>query len=71
MVLKPGIYKHFKGNLYQVMHTAKDCETEKEVVVYQALYGERGMWIRALDNFDEWIVRDGVKFKRFRFLEEA
>lgn len=39
-------YKHFKGNVYQVLHIAKHSETLEEMVVYQAMYGERGIWVR-------------------------
>lgn len=46
MKLKPGIYRHFKGNEYRLLYTAKHSETLEDMVVYQALYGERGIWVR-------------------------
>jgi len=65
--LTPGIYRHFKGNLYRVSVVAKHCETEEEHVVYRALYGERGLWIRPLSVFCETIERGGVVRPRFEF----
>lgn len=58
-------YKHFKGNEYLVLHLAKDSETLEDLVVYQALYGERGVWVRPLSMFLEKVERDGIMFNRF------
>lgn len=58
-------YRHFKGNEYLVMHIAKDSETLQEMVVYQALYGERGIWVRPLEMFLEQVEVDGKKVCRF------
>ena len=71
MTLKNGTYKHFKGNLYEVLDTAKHSETQEEHVVYKALYGQRDLWIRPLAMFDETIERDGKIIKRFKLIEEA
>ena len=70
MMLEPGLYEHFKGNQYQVIDVAKHSETSEQHVVYRALYGERGLWIRPLSMFDELITRDGKTFKRFQFISD-
>ncbi|GGK96720.1 hypothetical protein GCM10009769_13580 [Curtobacterium luteum] len=61
----PGRYRHFKGGEYEVVLVAKDVETEEPVVVYQALYGERGHWVRSLADFTAWVSRDGYEGPRF------
>ena len=58
-------YKHFKGNIYRVLHIAKHSETLEDMVVYQAMYGERGIWVRPLSMFEEEIERYGKTFRRF------
>ena len=58
-------YRHFKGNLYRVLHIAKHSETLEDMVVYQAMYGERGIWVRPLAMFKEEIERDGKTVRRF------
>ena len=65
-----GKYRHFKGNEYEVLHIAKHSETMEEMVVYKALYGEGGVWVRPLDMFCETITRDGKTFKRFEKIED-
>lgn len=70
MEIKPGIYRHFKGNEYKVLFTARHSETMEEMVVYQALYGEHGMWVRHAKMFDETITRNGETFKRFTRIDE-
>ena len=71
MKLKAGIYKHFKGNLYEVLDVARHSETEEEFVVYKPLDSDSGTWIRPLSMFDEIIERDGQKIKRFAFLKDS
>lgn len=58
-------YRHFKGNEYLVLHVAKHSETLEEMVVYQALYGERGIWVRPLSMFLEKKEVDGKMINRF------
>ena len=58
-------YRHFKGNLYRVLHIAKHSETLEEMVVYQAMYGDRDIWVRPKAMFEEVIERDGKTFRRF------
>jgi hypothetical protein len=67
-VIRPGRYRHFKGNEYEVIGVGKDSETLQEVVVYRALYGERGLWVRSAAMFNELIERDGVKVRRFEYV---
>ena len=58
-------YRHFKGNIYRVLHIAKHSETLEEMIVYQAMYGERGVWVRPKAMFEEVINKDGKIFRRF------
>lgn len=60
-----GKYRHFKGNEYRVLHVAKHSETLKELVVYQALYGEMGIWVRPLEMFMELKEVNGKLVYRF------
>lgn len=55
-----GTYRHYKGNLYQVFGTARHSETEEWVVVYQALYGEKGFWVRPLSIWLEPVNKDNA-----------
>ena len=63
--IEPGLWKHFKGNLYRVMYVALHSETGEEMVVYQALYGQRGMWVRPASMWLEHVERDGYSGPRF------
>ncbi|MGE5629687.1 MAG: DUF1653 domain-containing protein [Caulobacteraceae bacterium] len=64
-----GRYRHFKGNEYLVLHVAKHSETLEDYVVYQALYGERGIWIRPLDMFLGTKEIDGKQVVRFQEID--
>ena len=64
------MFRHFKGNLYRLEEFAKDSETLEEMVVYRALYGDEGLWVRPAKMFFETIERDGKRIKRFQPLEE-
>ena len=65
----PGIYEHYKGNKYRVIGVARmSGETEEEMAVYQALYGEYGMWIRSAAEFVEEVELDGKRVPRFRLI---
>ena len=65
VVMTGEYYRHFKGNVYRVLHIAKHSETLEDIVVYQAMYGERGIWVRPKAMFEEVIERDGKTFRRF------
>ncbi|MFI0474438.1 DUF1653 domain-containing protein [Halomonas sp. HMF6819] len=66
----PGIYRHYKGALYEVLGTAQHSETEEPLVVYRALYGEYGLWVRPLAMFMETVEVQGQQQPRFA-LEKA
>ena len=68
--MKKGKYRHFKGNEYELLYIAKDSETLEEMVVYKALYGEGGIWVRPLKMWNETVIRDGVEYKRFTYIGE-
>lgn len=70
-VIKKGRYRHFKGGEYEVIGVAKHSETQEEYVVYRALYGENGLWIRPKEMFLETVDRDGVLIPRFTYLGET
>jgi len=67
---RPGLYRHYKGNDYRVIGLARHSETLEPVVVYQALYGERGLWVRPAAMFVETIVLEGKRVPRFARIGE-
>lgn len=69
--LKPGIYRHYKGNDYQVYGVATHSETEEPFVVYKTLYGNFDMWVRPYSMFCEDVEVGGEKVPRFRWLKPA
>ncbi len=68
-MIKTGKYRHFKGNEYEVLCVAKHSETLEEMVVYRALYGEGGVWVRPAAMWEKEIERDGKRFKRFEYID--
>ena len=69
--IRIGRYRHFKGNEYEVLFLAKHSETQEPMVVYRALYGENGIWVRPASMWNEIVVRDGQEYKRFKFIDET
>ena len=70
-MMKPGRYRHYKGNDYEVLGVARHSETEEEYVVYRPLYGAGGLWIRPLGMFLESVTIGETVVPRFRRLEEG
>ena len=68
--IKPGRYRHFKGKEYEVLGVARHSETEEELVVYRALYGDCGLWVRPVSMWNEAVERDGKTFRRFTYIGE-
>lgn len=68
--IKLGKYRHFKGNEYEVIGIAQHSETLEPMVVYKALYGDGGLWVRPIEMWDETVTRDGKTFKRFQYIGE-
>ena len=71
MEIRKGKYRHFKGNEYLVLGIAQHSETLESLVVYQALYGEKGLWVRPASMWNEIITKDGYHGPRFQFIEES
>ena len=68
--IKLGRYRHFKGNEYEVIAIAKHSETTEDYVVYKALYGDGGIWVRPASMWNETIERDSITYKRFTYIGE-
>lgn len=68
--IMPGRYRHFKGKEYEVLGVARHSETEDELVVYRALYGDFGLWVRPVSMWNETVERDGKTFRRFTYIGE-
>ena len=66
--IKIGKYRHFKGNEYEVLYIAKHSETEEDMVVYRALYGDYGIWVRPASMWNETVEKDGKIHKRFEYI---
>ena len=67
-MVQPGRYRHYKGHEYEVLGVARHSETEEEYVVYRALYGDGGLWVRPAEMFLETVLVDGHPRPRFQFL---
>lgn len=61
----PGLYRHYKGMLYEVVGTVRHSESLEPMTLYRALYGEKGLWVRPAAMFNEEVVIDGVRQPRF------
>lgn len=70
MEIKIGKYRHFKGNEYEVVALAKHSETLEPMVVYRALYGDGGYWVRPAAMWNETVEREGKTFRRFTYIEK-
>ena len=70
MEIVPGKYRHFKGKEYEVLCLARHSETEEEMVVYRALYGDFGVWVRPASVWLETVERDGKTYQRFTKIED-
>lgn len=70
MEIKLGKYRHFKGNEYEVIGIARHSETLEEMIVYRALYGDAGIWVRPAEMWNETVERDGKVFQRFTYIDE-
>ena len=68
--VKCGRYRHFKGNEYRVLGTAKHSETQEELVVYQALYGTQELWVRPAEMWHEAVEREDYRGPRFVYIGE-
>lgn len=68
--IKTGKYRHYKGNEYEVLYIATHSETLEPMVVYRALYGDFGVWVRPASMWNETVERDGKTFKRFTLIED-
>lgn len=68
--IKPGRYRHFKGKEYEVLGVARHSETEEELIVYRALYGDFSLWVRPVSMWNETVERDGKTFRRFTYIGE-
>jgi hypothetical protein len=68
--VRPGIYKHFKGNFYEVIGIGLHSETQEPFVIYRALYGEYQIWVRPAAMFLEHVIKDGYDGPRFTLVKE-
>lgn len=69
-MVRPGRYRHYKGNFYEVIEIARHSETEEEMVIYRKLYGDNSLWVRPLAMFLEDVLFDGHSVSRFEWCGE-
>ncbi|MBO5059569.1 MAG: DUF1653 domain-containing protein [Clostridia bacterium] len=67
-MIKKGYYRHFKGNIYELLGIAKHSETLEEMVVYRACYQAEGLWVRPLSMWEEEVMHEGRRVKRFEYI---
>ncbi len=67
---RPGRYRHYKGKDYELLFLARHSETEELMVVYRALYGEGGLWVRPAAMWNETVTVDGRPVRRFTYIGE-
>ena len=70
LAIRPGRYRHYKGNFYHVIETARHSETEELMVVYRCLYGDHSLWVRPLEMFLEQVLVNGQPAARFEWVGE-
>lgn len=68
--MKLGVYQHYKGDLYEVVGVGRHSETLEKLVIYKALYGDYGLWVRPKELFEGFVEVDGEVVVRFCFLHE-
>lgn len=68
-MFQKGIYRHYKGNLYELIDIANHSETLEKMVLYRALYGKGELWVRPISMWDEIVEVDGKKVKRFELAQ--
>ncbi len=71
MAIKPGKYRHFKGGEYEVLGLVTHSETQEEMVLYRALYGAGGLWVRPAVMWDQWVQQGDYQGPRFVYLEKG
>ncbi len=69
--MKTGLYEHYKGNRYNVIDTVRHSETEELMVLYRALYGDNGLWVRPYTMFFEEVKIDGKMIPRFKYIGDT
>jgi len=68
--MKTGIYKHYKGSLYEVIDTVRHSETEELMVLYRTQYGDEDLWVRPYTMFFETVLIDSKEVARFKYIGE-